>query len=300
MTTLTTPFKKYTQADIRNLLTFAAIAADVHITGWAPDCDATTGFIEVAVLSDGRYWQPFQANCATDYMGDALRLAVKLKLDINGQHSLDHSRVTNDEIAAIELDKSDADSATCRAIVRVAAKMGERISAQASSPAITVPTVERAEAAKGSVRPKVASALTLWPDSRIRQVFERIYAGLDLTRDEVDMGYAVEKTAFVFHIFRIGFKEAVALQAPSSLLDKLEGWQLWSAQGHTYDDDGDSVYQLWVCPGEKVEDLLRKHLLEDGNCDDSETTHCVSSSCIGSVKDGVFQLDPARLPATVY
>lgn len=120
---------QYSNADIRVLLKNAADAAGLEISGWRRDCDAVSGAVEVARLADGTDWQPFLKNRATDFMGDALRLAVKLKLDINGQDSPDHSRVAVGGFARIELHKGDADVATCRAIVCTAAQVGRDMQA---------------------------------------------------------------------------------------------------------------------------------------------------------------------------
>ena len=93
----------------RRLLLLAAKAAGYTIIGWNDLNEA-----DVAVLSDGTYWQPLIKNHITDHMGDALRLAVKLR--ILGAPSMELAYI-------MALGSDNPDEATCRAIVRAAANV---------------------------------------------------------------------------------------------------------------------------------------------------------------------------------
>jgi hypothetical protein len=93
----------------REILELAAKAAGYTIVGW----NDQHGF-EVAVLSDGSFWQPLTKNKITDRAGDALRLAMKLRL--LGAPSMELAYI-------MAMGSDDPEEATCLAIVRAAANM---------------------------------------------------------------------------------------------------------------------------------------------------------------------------------
>lgn len=115
----------------RELLELAAKAAGFVITGWNRQRGE-----DVAVLSDGSYWQPLLKNGITDCDGDALRLAMKLRLAIDHNHPADQQPWVVAErqgcegcyapVACIEddFDEGLRGDGTRRAIVRAAAEIG--------------------------------------------------------------------------------------------------------------------------------------------------------------------------------
>lgn len=107
--TVTLPDSNTSKQNDRRLLLLAAKAAGYTIIGWNDLNEA-----DVAVLSDGSYWQPLIKNHITDHMGDALRLAVKLR--ILGVPSMELAYI-------MALGSDNPDEATCRAIVRAAARI---------------------------------------------------------------------------------------------------------------------------------------------------------------------------------
>ena len=99
----------------RELLELAAKAAGHRIVEWAQDGNEVDVAIIIRGDGDGfskRPWQPMLDNQMTDADGDALRLAVKLRLDVAWY-----------ERNPLELDV-DPYAATRRAIVRAAAEIG--------------------------------------------------------------------------------------------------------------------------------------------------------------------------------
>jgi len=109
----------------RELLHLAAKAAGIEIYGWIVDGNG----VEVAELVDGGRWQPLHENQFTDAMGDALRLAVKLRIEPR----FTPPGVTPDwrvvarapgSMYATE-ESPDLQAATRRAVVRAAAIIGE-------------------------------------------------------------------------------------------------------------------------------------------------------------------------------
>jgi len=106
----------------RELLELAANAAGYQVDTGLEDCPLIFG--EDAGPDGPREWNPL----AND--GDALRLAVKLKIDI-------HQRVVEPRVAAISAmqspkiesvaDEKQRLAATRRAIVRAAAAIGEKM-----------------------------------------------------------------------------------------------------------------------------------------------------------------------------
>jgi len=109
----------------RELLELAAKAIGRRIAGWNQQHG-----VEVAVLDDGSFWQPLSENHITDCMGDALRLAVKLRLSTE-QFFSNVVAVAEDGIIHHHLREpckgtnyEDRLRATRRAIVRAAAEIG--------------------------------------------------------------------------------------------------------------------------------------------------------------------------------
>lgn len=76
--------------------------------------DRSHQIVDVAVLSDGSFWQPLTQNKITDRMGDAMRLAMKLRLLAAPSMELQY---------VMALGADDPEEATCLAIVRAAANM---------------------------------------------------------------------------------------------------------------------------------------------------------------------------------
>lgn len=93
----------------RELLELAAKAAGIEPHG-AMRADWLNG--------SSTYWNPL-----TD-RGDALRLAVKLGMLVDVT-SFSTTAIVNGDIHAAEKHNGDPDAATCRAIVRAAAAIGE-------------------------------------------------------------------------------------------------------------------------------------------------------------------------------
>lgn len=109
----------------RELLELAANAAGKVITGWN-----TRYGVDVAVLDDGSYWQPLLNNSITDTDGDALRLAVALRINIWLEKTLTIVEVCSDGDSPnlVKKEYCDAETqmaATRRAIVRAAAEIGK-------------------------------------------------------------------------------------------------------------------------------------------------------------------------------
>lgn len=115
----------------RELLELAARAAGWHVVGWNDQSG-----VEVAVLGDGTHFQPLHENGITDCMGDALRLAVKLRIGLDHNRAGDQSRyVAADRpgcegcfypVCCVEdeFDELHRDAATRLAVVRAAAEIG--------------------------------------------------------------------------------------------------------------------------------------------------------------------------------
>jgi hypothetical protein len=96
----------------RELLELAAKAAGLRIT-WDGDNPPYP-----RATPDG-HWNPVWNPLTRD--GDALRLAVKLDMDINIESDFGHTRANE----CFEDHGADAESATRRAIVRAAAEIGK-------------------------------------------------------------------------------------------------------------------------------------------------------------------------------
>lgn len=118
------------------LLELAAKAAGYKIVAWIKDCDG----VEVPLcqlLSGGAAiaWMPLIENALTDCDGDALRLAVKLKLNIINEYSPKYAYAENDSYECLEDENgcctkssecnNDPYAAIRRAIVRAAAEIGK-------------------------------------------------------------------------------------------------------------------------------------------------------------------------------
>lgn len=93
----------------RKILELAAKAAGYKILGWNDQHG-----VDLAILSDGSLWQPLVKNKITDRMGDAMRLAMKLRLLAAPSMQLQY---------VMGLGADDPEEATCLAIVRAAANM---------------------------------------------------------------------------------------------------------------------------------------------------------------------------------
>ena len=122
--------------DTRQTLEQAAKAANYTIVGWKKDGNG----VDVAILSDHSFWQPLLQNGMTDYMGDALRLAVRLGIDLN---PVVYPVYIEDPLEAVasahyfskdgmprslrisERYTRDPDSAVCSVIVRAAVEIAQ-------------------------------------------------------------------------------------------------------------------------------------------------------------------------------
>lgn len=118
--------------DDTKLLEDAARAIGRSIQGWN-----TQHGEAVAVLDDCTFWQPLHENHVTDCMGDALRLAVKVRLLIacedccamgpNGRVQDDWFGGAKDPHVGVSHDVCDPYAHTRRAIVRAAAAIGKEM-----------------------------------------------------------------------------------------------------------------------------------------------------------------------------
>jgi hypothetical protein len=112
----------------RELLMYAARAIGRRIVGW----NEQHGGEPVAVLEDSMFWQPLHFNVITDCMGDALRLAVALRINIEHAETLSRKPhgvncwpVGRGDCGYMENNLTDYAAATRRAIVRAAAEIGK-------------------------------------------------------------------------------------------------------------------------------------------------------------------------------
>ncbi len=109
----------------RELLELAAKAAGIDLTGWTWTELSFAIDYECPDPDVGRYWNPLTDD------GDALRLAVKLRLDIQFEaESVGITNVITHDEDGFETGcefmlMDDATSATRRAIVRAAAEIGK-------------------------------------------------------------------------------------------------------------------------------------------------------------------------------
>ena len=105
----------------RELLELAAKASGHQIVGWNEQHG-----VDVAVMKDGSFWQPLLENPITDCMGDALRLAVKLRMEVDAWGAGASAVVKANGRAMVTEPHygDDPDRATRRAIVRAAAEIG--------------------------------------------------------------------------------------------------------------------------------------------------------------------------------
>ena len=118
--------------DDRKMLELAAKAMGRKIIGWNARNNEY-----VAILDDGSYWQPLIENHITDCMGDALRLAVKLRILFRNPPSMKNwvrasgaiwnGDVLVRKVVADEQTHDDPYAATRRAIVRAAAEIGKEM-----------------------------------------------------------------------------------------------------------------------------------------------------------------------------
>lgn len=107
----------------RELLEAAARAAGISIHHWETDLWG----VEFAIVN-GHGWQPLHDYAAGDCMGDALRLAVKLRIEVEPWIHGD-SACARAAVGEVLIDEphygDDPERATRRAIVRAAAQIGE-------------------------------------------------------------------------------------------------------------------------------------------------------------------------------
>lgn len=107
------------EQELRELLELAAKAAGHEIIGWEKTCG-----VEVAILSDLSRWQPVLMNEATDCMGDALRLAVKLNLHMGLEEAVANVWQGGMKHWQTVMHNGDPCAATRLAILRAAAAIG--------------------------------------------------------------------------------------------------------------------------------------------------------------------------------
>ena len=104
--------------DDTKLLELAAASYGQRIVAW----NTQHGGHPVAVLDGGTFWQPLHENALTDCMGDALRLAVKMALEI--RHGVGMVTAAGDCVwEEVDTANYTREEATRRAIVRAAAAM---------------------------------------------------------------------------------------------------------------------------------------------------------------------------------
>lgn len=105
----------------RELLEGAALAAGIRISSWAKTPSQDTDFPLIRVgLGEYQGWSPL----ADD--GDALRLAVKLRLNLSvGDFSALAGSEDHGVIEQVQFDNTGESAATRRAIVRAAYEIGK-------------------------------------------------------------------------------------------------------------------------------------------------------------------------------
>ena len=101
----------------RELLELAAKAAGIRINHWVYDNEDDSP----SVLESGGIWNPLTDD------GDALRLAVKLKFEIDIYYGEISSGEEGDRHQTLIGDDPDPCAATRRAIVRAAAEIGRNM-----------------------------------------------------------------------------------------------------------------------------------------------------------------------------
>ncbi|PJO24860.1 hypothetical protein [Burkholderia glumae] len=102
----------------KELLELAAKAAGIIVDGFedAPWLEIRYGYT-CAISCPSGYWNPLEDD------GDALRLAVKLRLDIMPGHNFQEASNRDDTAASQEPDGDDPCAALRRAITRAAAEI---------------------------------------------------------------------------------------------------------------------------------------------------------------------------------
>lgn len=104
----------------RELLELAAKAAGIKLLFWEGVCRNVTGLHEMANIYAAPHWNPLTDD------GDALRLAVKLCLEIDVHHTGIAVRTPCGQKVLISADEVKCGyAATRRAITRAAAAIGE-------------------------------------------------------------------------------------------------------------------------------------------------------------------------------
>lgn len=107
----------------KKLLESAAKAFGLVIDGWHNDADGVPVILYVNERGGHSFFQPLLANKLTDCMGDALRLAVKLDIDLLFKPRA-HAPSTLADYGNREPHDGDPYAATRRAIVRAASEVG--------------------------------------------------------------------------------------------------------------------------------------------------------------------------------
>lgn len=119
----------------RELLQHAASAAGYVILRW----ERYAG-VDVAFVEGLGYWQPLHKNAMTDFMGDALRLAVKLSIVVDPYTNFTmgnqmkiqanitdaYARPDGEENGFTEKHEGNPDAATALAIVRAATSLANK------------------------------------------------------------------------------------------------------------------------------------------------------------------------------
>lgn len=107
------------------LIELAALALGDPVAEWVADANG----VPVARLRSGALFQPLLENTLTDCMGDAFRLAVRLRIKFKFAFGATWAEVERDGFRLELLHepwKDDPYAATRRAIVRAAAAMKEK------------------------------------------------------------------------------------------------------------------------------------------------------------------------------
>ncbi len=117
----------------RELLEFAAKAAGYRVVKWVKDGNQTDVAVITPADSDGfitRKFQPLHENLMTDAYGDALRLAVRLRIIPSVDEMRASAMISLDDVYWCDLSEVNNDpyAATRRAIVRAAAEIGKAMS----------------------------------------------------------------------------------------------------------------------------------------------------------------------------
>lgn len=120
----------------KKLLEDAAEAFGIAIDRWHEDANGVPVIIYANDRGGHSFWQPLLENTLTDCMGDALRLAVKLRIDLRMDgpcvqsptvEAMVNTGAETQPFAIEALDTGDPYAATRRSIVRAAAAIGSEM-----------------------------------------------------------------------------------------------------------------------------------------------------------------------------